>query len=252
MGMVATKGTINHLPNGDFIYTGTQWVPLSTLDTAATTATITSDRTAGLDITSNAIDLAKSYNAHVDANAQIIALFSQPNTLQALKDAISMVGMPPNSGCGGCDWDGSGYLNFYALVKYLKQYPLPTAKTKCSEIKAALLALDSEYTSIDKYRSLGNTNEAYNTAYYYAILQIKSAYNGWYTSNNCDLVIANEEKAAQNSQTQNDLKDNLNTLNTLTDPNTPTTASSNSIYYLIGGIVVVGVVIMLAKKKNKD
>ena len=214
---------------------------------------ITDEKAADLVITSNAIDLAKSYNGNTGGNAQIIALFSQPNTLQALKDAISMVGMPPNSGCGGCDWDGSGYLKFYALVKYLKQYPLPTAKTKCSEIHAALLALDSEYTSIDKYRSLGNSDDNYNAAYYYAILQIKSAYNGWYTSNNCDLVIANEEKAAQNAQTQNDLKDNLNTLKTLTDPNTPIpAASSNSIYYLIGGIVVVGVVIMLARRKNKD
>jgi hypothetical protein len=197
------------------------------------------------------VSVANTYYA-IGGIQQQISLYSVPSSYQAMVDTINTMGMFANNQdcCGGGGfWQSSGILNFYSLVKYLKQYPLPTSTTKCTAIKSALVALDMENTNVNNLRILGNTDDNYNSAYLYAIAQIKAAYSGWYSTNDCDTKIADEIKAQENAQTQGNIASNIKLLEGA-DGSTENAPVSYTALYVVGGVLVVGILAFVLIKRN--
>jgi len=195
------------------------------------------------------ISIVQSYAGGMGQQPMQLALFSLPNSKQAIDDAVSIMGLPPYSTNGGRDW-ANGMLNFYGLVKYLKTYPLPTNSTNCTQAKTASLALDAELTSIDKNRAIGGTDDNYNRAYTQAVNTIKQYYDGWYSTNNCDLVIS--QQASEFTQNLSNKSTQQNAAMVIQDTTPASTSNNTLIYGIMGAVALVIVVLVVIKTLKKD
>jgi len=185
---------------------------------------------------------------------RMMTLMNMPDSLQAIDDAISMVGVPIASKNGGGDWPYTGILKFYALVKYLKAYPLPNNSTQCTQIKTALVALDGEITNIDNQITAGGTDPNEEAAFTYAVTSIKTAYQAWYAKTNCDTVIANQATTAQQQTEQSTTSADAALVNGSAGNSTPVIISPTA-SYIVGGLVVfgiIGTIVLIIVKHNKN
>ena len=172
------------------------------------------------------IDAATS-NGRLIQHMDMIALFSMPDSVKAIDEAISVVGLPPVSTQNGADWQTTGIINFWALVKYLKKYPLPTTTTSCKDLKTALTALDGEIAEIHKLESEQNADST--QAFINAVNTIKLNYNTYYKSKNCDNPTGTTTKPTKTG---------------VADAATP----SKTIYYIGGGVLLLGLTAFIIYK----
>jgi len=176
----------------------------------------------------------------------VSALISMQGSSKAIDDAVGMVGLPPFNN-GGSSWS-EAMLLFYSLVKYLKTYPLPTSSTKCTVANTVIVALDKELVSIDKNRAIGGTDDNFNRAYTAAVNAIKQYYTAWYATSDCDIKITEQASEYQQQQTNKNTQTNADLLSR----ETQTSSSSNTIVYVIGGVLVFGLIVTVILLKRKS
>ena len=183
----------------------------------------------------SAINVANQYIGQINQASEISSLFQMTDSAKAIDDAVGLIGLPFKS----ADWKAGKILDFWALVKYLKLYPLPTTTTTCNTIKNNLAALDTETTNILTLKTLGNTDSNSLTAFANAVITIQQKYNAAYTTANCGTTTTTPTGA---------------TIPPTTNP-TPTPiveTTSNLLYYIIGGVILAGaaVTFIIIKRKN--
>ena len=163
---------------------------------------------------------------------------------------------PNDAGDKGDDYVENGVLDFYAYCLYVKILGLPNKTSSCRTVKSLFnnAVFEQEITNINSQRSLGGIDDKLFNAYQKAINYLRNQYQLWYSTSNCDKVIADEDKAAQQQQQlQQEQQTQQITAQNLAQYGSQivgsgAAAGTNYAIYIVGGVLAISALIIIFKK----